>query len=277
MPSFLKKKKNTVILICLVLFQLVLISLQVPLGAEASFFEKAVFSLFSPLQNGVTVVIHGVGKAWKGYFDLRNVHRENTKIKQEIFFLQLENRLLRGLLNKANTEQEIRDLLEQIRGRIVIARVIEMDIVNPYKSVVINRGQMDGIEQDMIVLDRFGQLVGRIISPVTPREARLQLITDTDSGTSVFNQSKVPGVINGSQDGLCVLKYIVKTDEGIDEGDVLSTSGYDKLYPPGIPVGEVISVNSTEEFFKQIIVRPFFQIRHLDALAVIKLDSKSFF
>lgn len=277
MPSFLKKKKNTVILICLVLFQLVLISLQVPLGAEASFFEKAVFSLFSPLQNGVTVVIHGVGKAWKGYFDLRNVHRENTKIKQEIFFLQLENRLLRGLLNKANTEQEIRDLLEQIRGRIVIARVIEMDIVNPYKSVVINRGQMDGIEQDMIVLDRFGQLVGRIISPVTPREAKLQLITDTDSGTSVFNQSKVPGVINGSQDGLCVLKYIVKTDEGIDEGDVLSTSGYDKLYPPGIPVGEVISVNSTEEFFKQIIVRPFFQIRHLDALAVIKLDSRSVF
>ena len=277
MPSFLKKKKNTVILICLVLFQLVLISLQVPLGAEASFFEKAVFSLFSPLQNGVTAVIHGVGKAWKGYFDLRNVHRENTKIKQEIFFLQLENRLLRGLLNKANTEQEIRDLLEQIRGRIVIARVIEMDIVNPYKSVVINRGWMDGIEQDMIVLDRFGQLVGRIISPVTPREAKLQLITDTDSGTSVFNQSKVPGVINGFQDGLCVLKYIVQTDLGVVEGDVLSTSGFDKLYPPGIPVGEVISVTPTEELFKQIIVRPFFQIRHLDALAVLKLDSQSVF
>jgi rod shape-determining protein MreC len=277
MPSFLKKKKNTVILICLVLFQLVVISFQVPLGAEASFFEKAVFSLFSPLQNGVTTVIHGVGKAWKGYFDLRNVHRENTKIKQEIFFLQLENRLLRGFLNKANTEQEIRDLLEQIRGRIVIARVIEMDIVNPYNSVVINRGWMDGIEKDMFVLDRFGQLVGRIISPVTPREAKLQLITATDSGTGVFNQSKVPGVINGSQDGLCVLKYIVQTEKGIDEGDVLSTSGFDKLYPPGIPVGEVISVNPTEELFKQIIVRPFFQIRHLDALAVIKLDSQSFF
>jgi rod shape-determining protein MreC len=277
MPSFLKKKKNTVILICLVLVQLVLISLQVPLGAEASFFEKAVFSLFSPLQNGVTAVIQGVGKAWKGYFDLRNVHRENTKIKQEIFFLQLENRLLRGLLNRANTEQEIRDLLKQIRGRIVIARAIEIDIVNPYKSVVINRGLMDGIEKDMIVLDRFGQLVGRIISPVTMREARLQLITDTDSGTSVINKSKVQGVLNGFQDGLCVLKYIVQTDQGIGEGDVLSTSGFDKLYPPGIPVGEVISINPTEELFKRIKVRPYFKIRHLDALAVIKLDSQSIF
>lgn len=277
MPSFLKRKKNTVILICLVLFQLVLISLQVPLGAEASFFEKAVFSLFSPLQNGVTAVIHGVGKTWKGYFDLRNVHKENTKIKQEIFFLKLENRLLRGLLNRANTEQEIRDLLEQIRGRIILARVIEMDVVNPHKSALINRGEMDGIEKDMMVLDRFGQLVGRIVSPVNPREARLQLITATDSGTSVFDEGKVPGVVTGFQDGMCVLKYIVQTDDEVVIGDVLTTSGYDKIYPPGIPVGEVIAVDPTDELFKRIKVRPYFQIRHLDALAVIKLDSKSIF
>jgi rod shape-determining protein MreC len=276
MPSFLKRKKNTVILICLVLFQLVLISLQVPLGAEASFFEKAVFSLFSPLQNGVTAVIHGVGKTWKGYFDLRNAHKENTKIKQEIFFLQLENRLLRGLLNRANTEQEIRDLLEQIKGRIILARAIELDVVNPHKSAVINRGEMDGIEKDMMVLDRYGQLVGRIVT-VTQREARLQLITATDSGTSVFDEGKVPGVVTGFQDGMCVLKYIVQTDEEVDIGDVLTTSGFDKIYPPGIPVGEVIAVDSTEELFKRIKVRPYFQIRHLDALAVIKLDSKSIF
>lgn len=275
MPSFLKRKKSAVFLVGLLLFHLILISLQVPLGEEAIFFEKVVFSLFSPLQNGVSAILRGVGKTWKGYFDLRNVQKENTRIKQEIFFLQLENRLLRGLLNKVNTEQEIRNFLDQIRGKIVIARVIEVDLVNPYKSVVINRGLMDGIQKDMIVLDRFGQLVGRIIGQVTMREARLQLITDPDSGTAVFNQNKVPGVVNGLKDGECILKYIVQTDTEVAEGDVLSTSGYDKIYPPGIPVGRVTSIVPTEELFKWIVVEPFFQIRHLDALAVILLDTKS--
>lgn len=277
MFSFLKKKKNIVILVSLILFQLVLISVQVPLGAEASFFEKAFFSLLSPIQNGVTAVFKGIGNVWSGYFDLRGVHRENTKIKQEIFFLRLENRLLNMLLNRAETEQEIQQLLTEIRNRIVFARVIELDFVDPYKSAVINRGLIDGIEKDMIVLDRFGQLVGRVTSPVTLKEARLQLITDTDSGTSVFNQNKVAGVISGLQNGMCTLKYIEQTESGVTEGDVLITSGFDNMYPPGIPVGKVISITPTEELFKRIKVRPFFKIKHLDALAVIKMDSKLFF
>jgi rod shape-determining protein MreC len=277
MLSFLKKNKNVVILISLIFFQLVLISLQVPLGADATFFEKTVFSLFSPIQNGVTAMIRGAGKAWKGYFDLRGVNKENNRIRQEVFFLRLENRLLKSLLNRMKSEQEIRDLFEQMRQQIVFARVIEIDVVDPYKSVVINRGSMAGIEKDMIVLDRFGQLVGRIINPVSPIDARIQLITDTESGVSVYNQNKVLGVINGDQDGLCVLKYIEQTEDRIAEGDVLTTSGYDKLYPSGIPVGEVISNVETNELFRRITVKPFFKIRHLDALAIIKLDAKTVF
>lgn len=277
MPSFLKKKKNLFVLISLIFFQLILISLQTPLGSESSFFEKTVFSIFSPINNGVSTVIRGIGNLWKGYFSLRDVHKENLDIKEEMFFLQLENRLLRGLLDWSLKEAELEESLEKIGGSIVYTRVIEMDLTNKYKSVVINKGLFDGIEKDMIVLDKYGQLVGRVIGPIGLKEARVQLITDSESGIGVHNKKDILGVINGNDEGMCILKYIEGTESGVDTGDILITSGFDHVYPPGIPVGKIVTMEMTDGLFKDIIVQPFFKLRSLDQLAVIKLDPNEIF
>lgn len=277
MSSFLKKKKNLVVLISLIFFQLILISLQTPLGSESSLFEKTVFSIFSPIHNGVSTVIRGIGNLWKGYFSLRDVHKENLDIKEEMFFLQLENRLLRGLLDWSIKEAELEDSLEGIGGSIVFTRVIEMDLTNKYKSVVINKGLFDGIEKDMIVLDKYGQLVGRVIGPIGLKEARVQLITDSESGIGVHNKKDILGVVNGNDEGMCILKYIEGTESGVDTGDILITSGFDHVYPPGIPVGKIVTMKTTDELFKDIIVQPFFKLRSLDQLAVIKLDPNEIF
>ncbi len=277
MPSFLKKKKNLTVLFCLIFFQLILLSVQTPLGSEPSLFEKTVFSIFSPVQNGVSSIIRGIGNIWKGYFGLRGVHKENKEIKEELFFLQLENRLIRGLLDRSTKEAELREILEDIRESIVYTRVIEMDLTNKYKSVVINRGLFNGIEKDMIVLDKLGQLVGRVIGPIGLKEARGQLITDSESGTSVHNQKDILGVVNGNDEGMCILKYIEGTESDVDIGDILITSGFDHIYPPGIPVGTIVRVEPTDELFKNITVQPFFKLRSLDHLAVIKINPNEIF
>jgi len=277
MPSFLKKKKNLVVLFCLIFFQLILLSIQIPLGSESSLLEKTVFSIFSPVQNGVSSIIRGIGNIWKGYFSLRDVHKENKDIKKELFFLHLENRLLRGFLDQSTKEAELKDILEGRRESIVYTRVIEIDLTNKYKSVVINRGLFDGIEKDMIVLDKYGQLVGRVIGPVSLKESRVQLITDSESGTSVHNQKDILGVVNGNDEGMCVLKYIEGTESGVEVGDILVTSGFDHIYPPGIPVGKIVTAETTDELFKNILVQPFFKFRSLDELAVIKIDPNEIF
>ncbi len=277
MPSFLKKKKNLVVLFCLIFFHLILLSVQIPLGSESSLLEKTVFSIFSPIQNGVSSIIQGIGNIWKGYFSLRGVHKENKDIKKELFFLQLENRLLRGLLDWRTKEAELKDILEGSRESIVFSRVIEFDLTNKYKSVVINRGLFDGIEKDMIVMDKFGQLVGRVIGPIGPKEARVQLITDSESGTSVHNQKDILGVVNGNDEGMCILKYIEGTESDVDIGDILITSGFDHIYPPGIPVGKIVMAETTDELFKSILVQPFFKLRTLDQLAVIKINPNEIF
>ena len=76
---------------------------------------------------------------------------------------------------------------------------------------------------------------------------------------------------------LCRLKYILTTDSQLINGDSVVTTGYDGIFPPDLPVGEVVSVTSTEDLFQDIKIKPYFNIRNLDQVAVIKLNAKEFF
>ena len=224
MPFLLKEKKSLIVLIALIFFQLILISLQVPLSQEENYFDKAIFFIFSPLQHGTVSFFQKIGNVWKNYFYLRNVQTHNQKMREEIFFLQQENNLLKNALQKFKSEKEIQDNLLKIHENILIARVIGLDASNFYKSVVINKGLLDGLKKNMVVLDRDGNLIGRTIEPISLKEATVQLITDTESGVSVFSQKRVMGVLTGDARGQCFLKYILATTEDISkEEEVINT------------------------------------------------------
>jgi rod shape-determining protein MreC len=278
MPSFLKRNKNLVVLSVLIFLQLVLISIQVPLGEEENYFEKAVFVLFSPLQHGIVSFFQSIGGFWKGYFSLRDAHDQNEEMRQEIFSLSQENRILRNILEHYKNEKEIEAFLGEMYPNILHARVIGIDASNAFKSVMINRGSLDKIEKNMVILDKFGNLVGRVIGPIALREARVQLITDNDCGVSVFTEKdKVLGILSGDGKGSCKLEHVVSTDENVSVGENLYTTGYDSIYPPGIHVGRIISITPTSDLFKKITVRPYFEFRHLDQLAVIRLKAADIF
>ena len=278
MPSFFKKNKNLVVLSALIFLQLVLISIQVPLGEQGNYFEKAVFVLFSPIQHGIVSFFQYVGELWKGYFALRKAHNENREMKQEIFSLSQENRLLRNALQHYKNEKEIEAFLGEMHKNVLYARVIGIDASNFFKSVMINRGSLDRIERNMVVLDKFGNLVGRIIGPIALKEARVQLITDNDCGVSVFTEKhKVLGILSGDGKGFCRLDHVVSTDENVSVGENLYTTGYDSIFPPGINVGRITSITPTSDLFKKISVSPYFEFRHLDQLAVIRTQAKDIF
>ncbi|GAH60322.1 unnamed protein product [marine sediment metagenome] len=158
------------------------------------------------------------------------------------------------------------------------AQVIGLDASNLYKSATINKGSLDGIKKNMVVLDKDGNLVGRIVGPITLKEARVQLITDSESGVGVFSQiNKVMGVLSGDANGLCSFNYVLVTDLGISDGEEVVTSGYDGIYPQGIKIGKIISMEDTTSLHKAIKVKPYFDFRYLDQLAVITKDLKDIF
>ncbi len=278
MPFSLKKTKSLIILLSLIFFQFVLISIQVPRGDETNYFERVIFSVFSPINNGVVSVFRGIGSLWKGYFGLHRVQKDNQRLQKEVFRLNQENSLLRSMLRTSKSEKEMLDLLIELEGSVLPARIIGLDASNVWKSLVINKGSLDGVKKNMVVLDKQGHLVGRIVDPVTFKQARIQMITDTESGVYVIPQGKnVPGIINGIGNGQCNLEYIHATDTLIVEGDRLITTGFDGIYMPGVLVGHVVSVVENTSLFKEIKVVPAFKIQNLDLLAVITVDVNELF
>ena len=278
MPLFLKERKSLLVLIVLIFFQLILISTQVPLGYGANYFEKAVFSIFSPVQHGILSLFRSIGNIWKNYFYLQNVQSQNQKMKQEMFFLRQENNLLRNALEKLRSKKEIQESLLKLHENILAAQVIGFDASNFYKSAVINKGSLDGLKKDMVVLDKNGSLVGRIIDPVALKESRVQLITDNESGVGVFSQKKkVMGILSGDGKGYCFLEYIHVTTGDVYEGEDIITSGKDGLFPSGIKVGKIVSITTSTSLFKQVKVEPYFDIRHLDHVAIIMRDPMEVF
>lgn len=278
MPLFLKERKSLVVLTALIFFQLILISAQVPLGYGENYFEKAVFSVFSPVQHGILSLSRSIGEFWKNYFYLQNVQSQNRKMKDEMFFLRQENNLLRNALENLRSAKEIEESLLRLHENILVAQVIGFDASNFYKSAVINKGSLDGLKKDMVVLDKNGSLVGRIINPVALKESRVQLITDNESGVGVFSQSKkVKGILSGDDKGNCFLEYIHVTTEDIYEGEDIITSGKDGLFPSGIKVGKIVSITTSTSLFKQVKVEPYFDIRDLDQVAVIMRDPMEIF
>ncbi|MDH4197738.1 MAG: rod shape-determining protein MreC [Candidatus Aminicenantes bacterium] len=270
-----KERKSALLIVGLCLGHLLLVSIQVPRGDSPTLFNRAVFAVFAPLQRAAQGVVRAVGSAGRSYREYRSLRAESQKMKKEFFFLRQENRFLRDALGAFREEAVIRRNLEAFRDNLAVARVIGVDTGNPYKAVIINRGSLDGVRKDMPVCDRSGHLIGRTVEPVALKESRVQLITDDESGVSVISEKdRLVGVLVGDAvRGRCLLKYIMITALGGTEGDVLLTTGFDKLYPAGIPVGRIVSVTSSPGLFKTVVVQPFFTFNELGEVAVLKMTA----
>ncbi len=270
MTLFLKAKKSLIVFTALIFFQLILISAQVPLGSEQNYFERAVFSVFSPIQHGIISFFRGIGNFWKKYFYFRNVQSQNQRMKEELFLLRQENILLKNALQKFKSNKEIQESLVEIHKNILPAQIIGLDASNTYKSVVVNRGSLHGVKKDMVVLDEDGSLVGRVIGPIGLKEARIQLITDNESGVGVYSEKKgVSGVLAGDGKGSCFFKYVLTTNRDIEKDEEVLTSGKDGIFPSGIKVGKILSIADDASLFKTIRVQTHFDVRQLDRVAII--------
>ena len=267
-----EKRRSTLVLAGLVAFHILLISVQIPQGAETSLFEQAVFFVFSPVPRLAAGLVRGVGSTWRGYFDLRRVRAENEVLKREAFFLRQDVRFLEDRLRYYRAEAEMTARLAEFRGTIVPARVIGVDSANPHQSIVIDKGSLDGVGRDMAVCDRNGALVGRTIAPVSLKEAMVQLITDKDSAVGVESVvAKLTGSLAGLSDTQLELRYVLATAGGGAEGEEVRTTGFDRIYPPGLRVGRISRLERDEAspIFRRIFVEPYFGFDTLDVVAVL--------
>ena len=177
--------------------------------------------------------------------------------------LAMENARLRKLL-------ALRDRLETSAQ----AAEVVYDTADPFtRRVVLDRGQMGGVELGAPVMDEAGVL-GQV-TRVFPLVSEVTLLIDRDQAIPVLNiRTGVRGVAYGDpvagHAGGMELRFM-PANADIREEDLLTTSGEDGLYPPGLPVARVVRVErQADSAFARIYCAPLAQVQGARHVVVLK-------
>ena len=112
-------------------------------------------------------------------------------------------------------------------------------------------------------------VVGQVVESASA-SSRVRLLTDENSSISAMIQSsRVQGMLNGSVTGQLKLT-LVGTDQQVSVGDVVVTSGLGGVFPKGLPLGEVTSVESSPGALElDIVVEPYSHAESYEEVLVI--------
>lgn len=155
--------------------------------------------------------------------------------------LELQERL--GELDSEN--QRLKKLLgyvETQKPKGIVARIIGRSADHWWQQVTLSRGSQDGIKPGFVVMGTGG-LVGRILPGVTPHTSRVLLISDPSSQVGVIiSRSRHMGYLGGQSSTQAVMQFFDKVPD-VHRGDIVATSSVSSLFPAGLPVGRVESVD----------------------------------
>jgi len=193
-----------------------------------------------------------------------NVELQNKVSGLETQLIQMQQQLqelqvLSSLLDFARSNPE---------SQYVAASVIGRDPVPFLRFIQIDRGSDDGLRHGMPVVTQQG-LVGRI-DAVTAGAARVQLITDSNAAVNVrLESSGVEAILVGSVTGEVSLQ-MVPQNVTLKPGELILTSGLGGNYPPGIVVGQVVTVRKREnDLFQTASIQPAADLTNLPAVLAI--------
>jgi len=148
------------------------------------------------------------------------------------------------------------------------ANVAAQDLSAWFQSIIIDQGGDAGIQPGMAVVNEEG-VVGVILG-TTPGASKVLLIVDSQSSVDGYVQrSRARGTLHGSSERGCSFEYVLR-DQDVEVGDLLLTSGLGAIYPKGLPIGRVRSVDRKPYgLFQLAEVEPMVDFRQLEEVFVI--------
>lgn len=209
--------------------------------------DDALGFIITPFQGAVTSVTNWVGDSVNGIIERKNLEEENKELKKQIRGAYVRKRKICRYMRPRTKDfrscltlhRNIRIMIRSVRG------VIAKDTGVWYDSFLIDKGSIDGIKNNMPVINAGG-LVGRVVK-TSAAYSNVYSILDTRSSVSVKSaRTGDAGVVTGDyelmEQGLCRMEYI-DSDAEIVEGDEIITSGLSEYYPEGISVGYVKEIH----------------------------------
>jgi rod shape-determining protein MreC len=253
MESLINRYRNVTVLVLVILAQLVLVAVQVKNDQDVRMIRVWAVTAVTPLARTLEGMRSGTFGFLNGYILLRSAYEESRQMKTDLDRLKMENLFLKSELATADRAKALSVFQARTPSRTLAARVIATGAGAGSKVVFIDRGSLAGVERGMGVVTPDG-IVGKVIAAY-PTASEVLLITDADFAAGIVSQKNhVQGTLKGQGFANCKLDY-VPNEEKLEAGEMLFTSGDDRIFPKGFPAGVVRVVRSGSQF-KDIFVEP---------------------
>jgi rod shape-determining protein MreC len=237
--------------------------------------QRDFLTIVSPIQDGANKALKPVrdlfswfGNTLHAKSQLAQALKQTEKLRREVVAEQEEKRSYHELLALSHLDQ-----LGIGSYRPVDASVINKDPNVWYSTVVIDKGESSGIRRNDPVINEEG-LVGKV-AQAAPDGALVELLTNSSMGVSArIGTSHATGLVQpkvGDPNDL-LLGYLPSNTQA-NAGEYVVTSGtvtpqYPSLFPPGLLIGQVTSVNE-ESAYKSVNVHPVANLHNLDVVQVL--------
>lgn len=255
-------------IVFVIFFCLLLIILQSRNKELSTPFKGLIGNVLNPLVYFASNIFFSTSSIWDSYVHLIGVQEENEEMKKELDRINLENSLLRERLIVTEHLESFLKFNKVFDFSTVPANVIGIGD-GFLKSIIIDRGSIDGILKNDPVIG-FNGLVGKV-TDVYLKSSKVELVLAASSNVSVINsKTRAFGILRGDGAGGIWVDFYDRLDN-VSIGDNFITSGLGKLFPKGIPIGQVSEIEvSNKGLFKKVTIKQFEDFYKLENVFIIK-------
>jgi len=266
------KIRKVVLLGSLVAACLVLLTLQTRGYGSAAGDIFAVVT--APIQTGLAKASRATFGLWTTYLDWKNVRAENRRLREEVQELRVQSLRVNETDDENRRLRRLLALQEQLPLTTLSGEIIAREWGGWIRSLTVNRGRGDNVPRLTAVISPNG-LIGRVVD-VRPGASIVQVLTDPTStvGAHVL-RTRTPGIVEGDPRGTLRFKFMARDGASIQNGDVLVTAGQGGLFPRGIPIGTVRSIdNRGAALFHYAELTPAVDFARVDEVLLVTGDSQ---
>lgn len=276
MVAIPSRHKSLVLLAGVILVQVLALAIQIKAkdaqGDQGSLIRSWTVGAVSPFGRAGSWTVGKIRGTWRHYFALSDTAKENERLRRENDDLKLR---VNQLQSKAEETDRLGALLHFREShqdvKMIPARVIGTGADTSSAVIYLDRGHRDGLRKNMGVITPDG-VVGKV-TEVYRDTAQVLLLTDKESGVgAMLAGSRIQKPVGGTGEPLLNMKYVASDDE-VNVGELVVTSGMDRIFPKDLPVGTVTEVKQGAPF-QQVRVRPAARLERLEEVLVLPtLDS----
>jgi rod shape-determining protein MreC len=255
------------VLVLVVVAGATLLATQQGRPGEGLWLAEGIAAITAPVQVAFARVHRGALGLWIGYLDWKHLRSEVARLRAETTALRLRQVRQEALEAENGRLRQLAGLREHLPERTLGAEVVARDWNGFTRGLTINRGRLDGVERLAPVLVPGG-VVGRV-AVTRQRVAVVQVLTDPASSIGgLVVRTGAQGLVEGVAGGRLRIK-LSASEEGLQVGDVVVTSGIGELFPKGLPLGRVRRAFAPTGLFRTAELEPVVDLSGVEEVLVL--------